>query len=147
MGYLANREYDLVRGGDVVKRSLGFILAGALVMTACTATGAKGDEGSFEHGLLNVETIEVRIAEKDPVQVIAHVEGWVGDGCTEVDEITQERSENNTINVTITTRRPKDAVCTMVLQGWSEDIFLTGPFEPGEYVLNVNDKTTVFRVD
>jgi len=44
--------------------------------------------------------------ESFPVQIKVVAEGYLPDGCTEIDEITAER-EGNTFNVNISTRRQK----------------------------------------
>lgn len=118
------------------------LLAITIFLTACGST--PGNE--VEVGYMQVESINVRIAESFPVQVYARIQGWLGDGCTELGSISQNRS-GNIINVEITTHRPAQATCTMALVGWEENLRLEGEFPPGDYELTVNGKSVVFSVD
>jgi inhibitor of cysteine peptidase len=82
--------------------------------------------------------------ESFPLQVRVVVSGELGDGCTELNEIVQER-EGNTFNVTITTARPAEAVCTQLLQLFEESIALDVEGLPaGEYIVDVNGVTGTF---
>jgi inhibitor of cysteine peptidase len=74
------------------------------------------------------------------------VSGWVPDGCTRLAEIRQER-EGNTVTVTMTTQRPSEMMCTQAIVEFEERVKLEGGFEPGEYVVRVNDFEVTFGVD
>lgn len=94
---------------------------------------------------IQVDQVEVRIAESFPVQVFAHVTGVIGDGCSSVLPAEQKR-EGNTITLTINRQRPADAICTQIAKLYEENIRLTGDFPAGEYVLKVNAVTQTFTV-
>jgi hypothetical protein len=95
---------------------------------------------------IQIEQVEVRIAESFPVQVFAHVRGIVGDGCSSVLPVEQKR-EGNTITLTINRQRPTDAICTQIAKIYEETIRLEGDFPVGEYTLKVNSVTQTFTVD
>lgn len=130
-------------------RSL-LLLAIALLLNAC-ANGANGGQntngqaGDGQSGLLAVDHVEVQIAESFPPQVFMRVTGTLPDSCTTLGEIRQER-EDNTIEVTITTNRPEDAACAMVIQPVEETVRLEGTFSAGEYVVCVNGVERTFQV-
>ena len=76
--------------------------------------------------------------ESFPVQIQVVAEGYLPDGCTEIDEITTEREEN-TFNINISTKRPKDAMCTQAIVPFSETIPLeVQGLKAGNYTVNVN---------
>ncbi len=95
---------------------------------------------------ISIDSVEVTVLESAPVQVQAHVQGTIGDGCTKLHSVDQERS-GNTITVTILSERPRDAVCTQIAMLYDETIRLDGDFPPGSYQLHVNAFDTRFRVD
>jgi hypothetical protein len=85
------------------------------------------------------------ILESFPVQVNARVQGTLGDGCTSMGEITQQRNGNEII-VTITANHSGAETCTMIAQLLDETIPLEGEFPTGEYVLRVNGIEERFQV-
>lgn len=94
-----------------------------------------------------VETISIAIMESFPVQVSVNVAGYLGDGCTELGEITSTREDDNFI-VTILTKRPADALCTQLLVGFEENIALDVLGLPaGTYTVDVNGVTDTFTLD
>ena len=102
-----------------------------------TPTEAPTSSGPVE-GVADVESIEILILESFPVQVNVRARGQLPDGCTTIDEITTERT-GTTFNVTITTFRPADAVCTEALVPFEEVIALDVlGLEAGTYTVNVN---------
>lgn len=71
-------------------------------------------------------------------QWIVTIEGNLPDGCTEVHEITQS-VDGNTIQVNISTTRPKDMMCTQVVTPFTETVVLeTADLPNGEYTVEVN---------
>jgi NACalpha-BTF3-like transcription factor len=95
-----------------------------------------------------VTSVSVAIMESWPLQATAQVEGELGDGCTElVEPITAER-EGDTFYITIQTSRPVDAVCTMILQTFSESIPLDiEGLEAGTYTVNANGVEETFTLE
>jgi hypothetical protein len=95
---------------------------------------------------IQIEQVEVRVAESFPVQVFAHVTGIIGDGCSDVMPVTQTR-EGNTVTLTINRQRPTDAICTQIAKLYDENIRLDGAFPAGEYTVKVNAVTRNFTIN
>jgi hypothetical protein len=113
-------------------------LFSAVLLTACSST-----TGATLVEPIQIDGVEVLILESAPPQAQAHVTGVIGDGCAELDSVTQSRS-GNTVTVTILRTRPREAVCTQIAKLYDETIPLEGTFPAGEYVLKVNDFSTTF---
>ena len=92
-----------------------------------------------------IKDISVMILESFPLQIHIVVNGFLRDGCTELNEITQQR-DGNTIRVHITTKRPKDALCIQVITEIQERVPLEGGFLPGRYKVIVNDVEKEFEI-
>jgi inhibitor of cysteine peptidase len=129
--------------------SAGFLSAcsGALFAAATpTPTPTQDNNGGVISGEATVEQIDIRILESFPVQVHVGVRGYLADGCTEIDEMIQSR-EGNTFNVTITTTRPADAMCTMALVPFEQNIPLDVEGLPaGTYTVMVNGVSGTFEL-
>jgi inhibitor of cysteine peptidase len=109
--------------------------------------GVEPTPGAIITGTAQIDTVELLILESFPVQVNAHVVGWLGDGCTTMGAITQER-DGNTFTVVIPTERPADAICTQQLVGFEETIPLDVHGLPaGTYTVDVNGVTETFTLD
>lgn len=136
--------------------ALGAAVLVLLVLVGCGTSQVRGQVSPTPEptpatgiitGTAQVERIELIVRESFPVQVDVQATGYLGDGCTTRDEIMQERT-GNTITVTITTRRPADAVCTQQLVGFSESIPVDVDGLPaGTYTVAVNGITDTFRLD
>lgn len=88
--------------------------------------------------LAPVDSIEIQIAESFPVQVFVRARGELPDGCTEIDQINTAET-GSTFNVTITTLRPADALCTEAVVPFEEVVPLDVDGLPaGNYTVNVN---------
>lgn len=92
---------------------------------------------------IQVESVDVRVIETVPPRAVAHVRGVLGDGCSELHSLRQERS-GTTVTVTISRQRPRDAVCIQIAKMYDEDVTLDGEYPPGRYVVRVNDVATPF---
>jgi inhibitor of cysteine peptidase len=100
----------------------------------------------YVYGTANVDSVQIMILESFPVQIKVVAEGYLPDGCTEIDKITTEREEN-TFNVNITTKRPKDAICTQAIVPFSETIPLEAQgLKAGNYTVNINGITDSFEL-
>lgn len=110
--------------------------------------GAAPDE-ALTYGTAEIEAIDIRIMESDPVQVAAVARGYLGDGCTEVDEIRQRfDAAADTFYVEITTVRPTEAMCIMILQGLEERVTLdVEGLSAGTYTVDVNGVTGQFTIN
>ena len=93
-----------------------------------------------------VETVTVQISESAPVQVNAIVTGILGDGCTEMGEVTQGRVDS-TFVITLTTSRPADAMCTQIARNYVHTVTLqTADVPAGNYIVSANGVTTTFAL-
>jgi inhibitor of cysteine peptidase len=101
-------------------------------------SGQRTDGKEYIYGTTAVETVQVMTLESFPVQIHVVAEGYLPDGCTEINEIKTERADNN-FNVNISTKRPKDAICTQAIVPFNETIPLdVQGLKAGNYTLNVN---------
>jgi hypothetical protein len=115
-------------------------LAVPLAFASCGATPT----AAVETRLLQVERVEVRIAESSPPQVTAEFRGILPDGCSSVGAISQER-QGNTIVVTVTTLRTGE-ICTQAIQVVDQQVRLQGDFPAGTYVVRVNSMEARFTL-
>lgn len=106
------------------------------------------NEADYLFGEVNmVDEISINIMESFPLQVSVTVRGSLPDGCTEIAESEAEREEN-TFTVRITTRRPKDAMCTQALVPFEENVSLDVYGLPaGTYQVEVYGLTDSFTFD
>lgn len=149
-----------------VKITAALLLIAAVLLSGCVEEGQNdtdtepggpttdgdgagdGNEMSEEYtyGTAAVENIQIMILESFPVQVQVAVEGYFPDGCTDINEIKTER-EGNTFNVSISTKRPKDAVCTEAIVPFAENVPLdVYGLEAGTYTVDVNGVTGTFEL-
>ena len=127
-----------------MRHRLAVLLAGlgAVAAAGCTSP----TDPDLVIGQIQIERVDVRILESFPPQAVAHVEGVLGDGCTEFHSIEQRRS-GNTVTLTILNTRPREAICTMIAKLYKADIPLEGNYPPGQYVVRVNGVEKSFRTD
>jgi hypothetical protein len=91
-----------------------------------------------------IHEVQVLVAESFPEQIFVYIKGGLADSCTTFRELKTERS-GNTINITVTTERSKDAICAQVYGYFEKNVALGSDFVRGEsYTVNVNDATTSF---
>jgi hypothetical protein len=115
-----------------------------LTLSACTLVET-GPRPVPPPGVLSIERIEVLVQESDPVQVVAHVQGWLGDGCTTLGPITQTRS-GSVIQVTMGAVHSGAQACAAIAPVVDERIVLEGLFPPGEYILEIQGQRISFTV-
>jgi len=113
-----------------------------------TPTGTMASEdGEFIYRNATVENIQILILESFPVQINVVANGYLPDGCTKIDQTIKNR-EGNTFLVTITTKRPADAMCTMAIVPFNKVISLdVYGLEAGDYEVNVNGIIDSFTLD
>jgi inhibitor of cysteine peptidase len=100
----------------------------------------------YIYSTANVQNIKIVSLESFPVQVQVIAEGYLPDGCTEIEKIKTER-EGNAFNINISTKRPKDAVCTQVIKNFTETIPLeVQGLKAGNYTVNVNGVNESFEL-
>lgn len=125
---------------------VAIIFSAALLMSACAGkpSPTPTPTGEVEIRLAPIHEVSINIAESFPPQVIVAITGGLSDGCTTFHDITTERS-GNTIEIEITTERPRDAVCTQVYGYFEKSVNLGSDFSSGEsYTVKVNDVTKSF---
>jgi hypothetical protein len=94
---------------------------------------------------MKIEDISIQFLESFPLQVHVLVKGMFRNGCITLNEIIQKR-DGNTVNIHITTKQPKDAVCIQMVKFITETIPLEGGFLPGKYKLIVNGIVKEFEI-
>ena len=97
-----------------------------------------------------LDSVHVRSAHREalpgeavPVEVL--IKGALPDACSELNEATQERMEHF-VEVTLTVRRPRGAICTEVVRPFRFYLPLDGTFAPGSYSLRINGAAHPFRI-
>jgi hypothetical protein len=108
--------------------------AGALLVAGC---GGGPTSPDLVTSPIQVDSVDVTVLESSPPQVAVQVQGVLGDGCSTLHSVAQQRV-GNVVTVTILRERPRDAVCTQIAKLYDEVIRLDGTFPPGDYVLRVN---------
>ena len=94
-----------------------------------------------------IHEVRVSIAESYPPQVMVYIKGGLSDGCTEFHELKTLRV-GDTVNITVTTKRSRGAICTQVYGYFEKNVNLGSDFVSGEtYTINVNDYTTSFVME
>lgn len=94
-----------------------------------------------------IKSVQIMIMESWPLQAAAQVEGELGDGCTTLGPITKGR-EGNTFRISVKTTRPAEAVCTQILQTFSETITLDiEGLQAGTYTVDVNGVRETFTLE
>lgn len=99
----------------------------------------------YIYSTAKVETINVTL-ESLPAKVHVIAKGHLPDGCTEINEIKTER-EGNTFNINISTKRPRDAICTQAIENFTKKISLdVRGLKAGNYTVNVNGVNESFEL-
>lgn len=107
------------------------------------------EEAEYEYGSnATLEAMAVNIMESDPVQVSVLMEGYLPDGCTEIEQITSTRDEF-TFTIEIITRRPAgDVMCTQQIVPFEETIDLeVEGLEAGLYTVQHGELSETFRLE
>jgi inhibitor of cysteine peptidase len=126
-------------------KRLNWLLVISLLLMLTTSFACQSQQ--VEIRLALIHEVRIAIAESFPPQVIVYIQGGLSDGCTTFHELKTERS-GNTVNITVTTQRPKGAVCTQVYGYFEQNVNLGSDFVSGQtYTVNVNDKTTSFVME
>jgi hypothetical protein len=97
-------------------------------------------------GLALVDSIDILTLESFPVQINVVARGNLPDGCTTIDRAISEKEDSH-FRITLTTRRPVDAICTEALVPYEQVI----PLEvrgllAGMYTVDVNGTTGSFEL-
>jgi inhibitor of cysteine peptidase len=99
-------------------------------------------EGNLEIRTAPIHDVQVNVAESQPPQVYIFIRGGLADSCTKFHDITMER-KGNTINIKVTTERPRGEQCAQVYGYFDKNLKLENIFVSGEtYIFKVNDNVT-----
>ena len=112
------------------------------LLTACDGSPASPDPVV---GPILVDLLEVIVGAGAPPMVEAHVQGVVGDGCSVLHSVKQERS-GSTVIITILRERPKDAICTQQALLYDARIPLEGTFSSGAFLVRANGVERAFTI-
>lgn len=124
------------------QRAVIFLLWTEILMSACGITVETTEVSSpgvdLQYGLAPVEEVEVIFLESFPLQVQLKVQGYMPDGCTEIDSTDVEQVENH-FEVTIRTVRPTDVACTQAIEPYEQNVPLdVYGLSAGDYTVDVN---------
>jgi len=118
------------------------ILVSIIITSSCNCVT---DQPETDISLAPIHEVQVNIAESYPEQIFVYIKGGLSDSCTTFHDIETQRS-GNIIDITVTTERPRDAVCAQVYGYFEKNVPLGSDFNSGEtYIVNVNDITTSFE--
>jgi len=121
------------------------IIVLVLTVMIAAAVGCQWVRPELEIKLAPIHEVQVNIAESYPEQIIVYIKGGLADACTTFHDMETQRS-GNTINIRITTERPKDAVCAQVYGYFEKNVNLGSDFIRGEtYIVDVNGVTKTFK--
>ena len=104
------------------------------------------NDSNYIYGTAVVESTEILILESFPVQIHVSARGYLPDGCTEIDRVETDK-DGNTFTVTITTKRPRDLMCTQALVPFEKVVPLdVYGLRGGKYIVIVNNVTDSFEL-
>lgn len=105
--------------------------------------------GEFRMSPAVFDTVIVRsvpTTEDEPRVVEALLKGSFPDGCTELHQMVQSKTDRGE-SATLTMRRPLSAMCTQVVRPYRFFFELDARYPPGDYVLVVNNRLFAFTVE
>lgn len=120
-----------------------FLALVVAMLAACSPQPALQNTQRVEPA--TITTVDVEQLESSPVQIVAHIQGELGNGCMSLGEITQTRN-GNVVEITVPAVHSGAEACTMIMQLIDERVQLDGTFDPGTYTLRVNGVETTFNV-
>jgi inhibitor of cysteine peptidase len=121
-----------------------WLLAIVALITVGAAAGCKADVNDIVILDAPIHEVRINIAESFPPQVFIYIKGGLADGCTTFNGVTVTR-QDNTIDIHVTTARPREAICTQIYGFFEKTVGLGSDFTSGEsYIINVNDYTETF---
>lgn len=121
-------------------------MAPAPTNTIALPTPTDIPSGEIIRGQAVVDSIEVEILESFPVQINVIARGSLPDGCTQVENVIQQRADT-TFQIVVTTLRPADRMCTQAIVPFTETIPLDViGLAAGTYTVQVNGNTGSFTL-
>ena len=135
---------------------LGLTLLTIMIVTAGCQWEKPDQEIKAEReiALALIHEVQVNIAESFPQQIFIYIKGKLVDSCTTFHDLEIERFDlptdihygGDTIKITVTTERPKDAICDQAYSFFEKNVALGSDFIRGEiYLLDVNGFLTTFE--
>lgn len=109
------------------------------------STGTPAGNGSMTTAPIQIQNIDVLIAESYPPQVFVKVTGIIPDSCTKARE-PEISHDGSTFTITIIGERPTGVACAQIVSTYEKSIRL-GTLDPGSYTVVVNDVTKQFKVN
>lgn len=107
---------------------------------------SESKDGDYTYGTAGVESTEIMVLESFPVQIHVIAKGYLPDGCTKIDRAEAKR-DGNIFTVTITTKRPKDMMCTQAIVPYEKVVPLNVyGLKAGTYDVNINSVTDSFEL-
>lgn len=111
-----------------------------LVMTV-----TKSVQSDLEIRPAPIHEVTVTIAKSKPPQMVVYIKGGLPDGCTTFNDLKTNRA-GTTVTISVTNKRPKDAICPAVYGYFEQTVNLGSDFVPGQvYTIQVNDYVTTFQ--
>jgi len=124
-----------------VKLSIIALIFVAMVVAAC---GCQLENSGLEIKPAPIHDVQISIAESYPEQILVYIKGRLADSCTTFHDIEIKRS-GNTINIEVSTERPRDAICAQVYGYFEKNLNLGSDFiRGGTYIVDVNGTTITF---
>ncbi|MFN2303211.1 MAG: hypothetical protein ACK2TV_05695 [Anaerolineales bacterium] len=95
-----------------------------------------------------LESISVNIMESFPVQISVSLQGYLPDGCTELNRITSSR-DGQVFTIVVETKRPTGEVaCTMAIVPFERTVNLdVRGLSAGDYTVNAGELSETFTLD
>ena len=123
-------------------RRVTYILVVALMvlpMTLLSCTKA------YEIKPAPIHELGISFSQPYPVEVMLYIKGGLADSATKLNEIKILGLTGTTLDITVTTKRPKGATAAQVYGYFEETINLGSDFVSGQiYTVKVNDQTKQF---
>jgi hypothetical protein len=130
----------------VTTRGLGALVLVAAATLGCGSGAESPAKPDTIVGPIQVESLELVRNAQSSTGLGVHVQGILGDGCSDLlPPITQKR-EGFVTRVTILRQRPRDAICIQIAKLFDQVVPLEGAYPAGSYILRVNDAELSFTV-
>ncbi len=122
-----------------------------VIALAGTLAGEFGDNDNeadpsdeYQVSDVNINRVDVRLAESHPVQVYVEIAGYLPDPCWNAQEPVVEQ-DGQRFEIEIVAERKADEVCPQVIEDY-ETVVELGTADPGDYVVSVNGVEQEFEV-
>ena len=130
----------------LLSAALLLILVFTTLAGCSDAVEAQTESKDLEIKQATIEEVSISIAESCPEQIIVNIKGGLEDSCTILHEIVILHCSEDTINISVTTERPKDAIGAQVYSFFNKSVNLGSNFTSGNtYTVDVNGVTATFQ--